>query len=164
MKDKKYLFPINKIPYLKSKKSTNRCIFCELLKGSADFENLIIFSNEIISLTLNLYPYNPAHLMIFPNRHIEDIRELNKDEELEIMKFTKKSMNMIDDLYQPGGYNLGYNIGETSGASINHLHMHIVPRFPNELGFIDVISGSKIIVEDPQKTMLKLKKAIKKYI
>ncbi|HOJ49467.1 MAG TPA: HIT domain-containing protein [Spirochaetota bacterium] len=160
----KNLFPINKIPYLKNKKNINHCILCEIIKGSCIEKDLTIYKNALISIMLNLYPYNPGHIMILPNRHIEDIRELNDNEEKNITYYTKKIMDLLEKEYNSQSFNIGYNIGKFSGASISHLHLHIVPRYPNELGFIDIISGSKLIVEDPTLTRDKLREVIKKYI
>ncbi len=153
------------MPYLKNKKFRQQnCILCKILEGSKEINNLLIFKGQLASITLNLYPYNPGHMMIFPNRHIVDIRDLTENEEKEISKLTNASMNTLDELYGPGGYNIGYNIGESSGASINHLHRHLVPRYPNELGFIDVIGGAKVIIEDPIKTLEKFKIKISEHL
>ncbi|HCL57872.1 MAG TPA: histidine triad (HIT) protein [Spirochaetia bacterium] len=155
---RKHLFPLNKISYLKDKKfREENCILCKIIEKDSQVFNLLVYEGKKAAVTLNLYPYNAGHLMIFPMRHIEDIREMSKEEEDEISILTKISMNLLDKIYSPGGYNLGYNIGKASGASIAHIHRHVVPRFPNELGFIDILSGSKIIVEDPKQTLLKLK-------
>jgi ATP adenylyltransferase len=59
----------------------------------------------------------------------------------------------------PSGYNIGYNVGEASGASIEHLHQHVVPRYSRELGFVDITAGAKIIIEDPEVTLQNLKAA-----
>jgi ATP adenylyltransferase len=106
--------------------------------------------------SLNLYPYNPGHLIVFPERHVLDIRELSDQETLRFLSLTKICMEVLDKLYQPQGYNLGCNIGAVSGASIIHLHQHIVPRYPRELGLIDIIGGARVIVEDPTATREKL--------
>jgi ATP adenylyltransferase len=100
--------------------------------------------------------------MIFPKRHVVDVRELKEGEVLEIHRLAKMSLDILDELYKPSGYNLGYNIGSFSGASIEHIHLHIVPRYRNELGFIDIIGGSKIIVEEPSLTKEKLWEAFGK--
>ncbi|PKL15142.1 MAG: hypothetical protein CVV50_01080 [Spirochaetae bacterium HGW-Spirochaetae-6] len=119
---------------------------------------------ELVSISLNLYPYNPGHLMIFPHRHIEDLREIAPEEETELSYLTKLSLNLLEKVYQATGFNLGYNMGPFSGASINHLHLHIVPRYPNEVGFLDILSGTKLIVEEPQLTQSRLKAEIAKMI
>ena len=68
-------------------------------------------------------------------------------------------MDILDKEYMPQGFNIGFNIGEASGASIAHLHRHIVPRYKNELGFIDIVGGAKIYIEDPKETVKKIKKS-----
>ena len=151
------LFPLNKMGYIKDKdyRKTN-CILCQILEKNSNIKNLLIFQGKLACVTLNLYPYNPGHLMIFPYRHILDIRSLTTDEEQAISLLTKTALNILEKIYFAGGFNIGYNIGESSGASIAHLHLHIVPRYPNELGFIDILSGSKLIIEDPEQTKEKL--------
>lgn len=162
---RKYLFAVNKISYLKNKLFREQnCIFCKISEKSPEVLNLSIYQGKTVTITLNLYPYNPGHLMIFPNRHVEDIRNLKEEEEQEISRLTKVCMNVLDELYAPQGYNIGYNIGKSSGASISHIHLHIVPRFPNELGFIDVIGGAKLCVENPSETLENFRKTILKYI
>ncbi len=84
---------------------------------------------------------------------------MSDEEQVGIQNLLNRSLDILDDLYTPHGYNVGYNIGHFSGASIPHLHMHIVPRYENELGFIDIIAGSKLIVEDPVITQKRLREA-----
>jgi ATP adenylyltransferase len=127
-------------------------------------ENLLLFKGENGSVSLNLYPYNPGHLMIFPNRHLEDLRELTAEEENSINRLTRGCLDMVTDLYRTDSFNIGYNMGPFSGASIQHLHLHIVPRYPNELGFADVLAGTKLIVEEPTVTAEKLKEKILDYL
>ncbi len=114
-----------------------------------------------MTVALNLYPYNPGHLMIFPNRHIENIEELFRDEVIEMHRLTVLSIKVLQKNYHSQGFNIGYNLGDSSGASIKHLHRHIVPRYKNELGFVDILGGSKIFVEDPKHALEKLKKAFR---
>ncbi len=153
------IFSINKMLYCKGGRPEVDCIFCEIVKKTGKVIELEIFRNDLVIIVANLYPYNPGHLLISPIRHVNDPRNLNKEESSEIDLFMKKSMDILDDLYQPHGFNAGYNIGSFGGASIEHLHLHIVPRYENELGFVDIIGGSKIYIEDPVETMEKLKKA-----
>jgi ATP adenylyltransferase len=71
-----------------------------------------------------------------------------------------RTMGILDEIYNPRGYNIGYNVGATSGASIEHLHCHLVPRHRNETGVVEMVSeGSRVIVEDPNVTLEKLRDA-----
>ena len=53
---------------------------------------------------------------------------------------------------KPSGYNIGYNMGLAAGASIEHLHLHIIPRYPREIGIAELIAGSRVLVQHPRET------------
>ena len=159
---KKHLFIPSKIDYVRGKRPEVDCILCAILTHDKRVVDSIVFQTDLMAIALNLYPYNPGHLMIFPNRHIEDLTELSQEEVLEMHRLTILVVNILKELYHPQGFNIGYNLGESSGASIKHLHRHIVPRYKNELGFVDILAGSKIYVEDPSRVLTKLKEAFQK--
>ncbi len=158
------LFSVNKMEYFKGKRPGVECILCEIVKETGKVKELTVFRGKYAVVSVNKYPYNSGHLLIFPVRHITDYRELSIEEEKEISYLLKKSLDILDKLYRPSGYNFGYNMGEFSGASIAHIHMHVIPRYINELGFIDIVGGAKIIVEDPVLTMKRLREEFKRYI
>lgn len=150
------LFAPDKLPYAQGERPGVPCILCAVRDGDNRVKNLEVWRGKNSIITLNLYPYSPGHLMIFPKRHIKDIREIDRMEMDEINRFIHLSLDILDDLYSPNGYNIGYNMGDASGASMEHLHLHIVPRYRNEIGFIDIINGARVIVEDPNRTKAKL--------
>ena len=160
---KKNLFVPSKGEYVKGKRPAVECILCSIMQNDPEVINLEIVRSKNFIIAVNLYPYNPGHLMIFPNRHIEEIEKLSLSEVSELHKLTIISLKVLKNLYNPHGFNIGYNLGKGSGSSIKHLHLHIVPRYENELSFIDVLSGSKIIVEEPKDTVQRLKREYKKY-
>jgi ATP adenylyltransferase len=164
MSFKTQLFIPNKMGYLKgSKRPKVECILCCIVENDPRVTNLTVYQNELMGCSLNLYPYNPGHLMLFPVRHVEDPRDLTEEEQQEMIRMRNFAMGVLEKIYQPNGFNIGYNVGFASGASIAHLHQHIVPRYNRELGFVDIIGGSKIIVEDPSKTLESIKAAFKAY-
>jgi len=151
------LFVPNKMPYAKGKNRPDvTCILCAIVKKDEKVERLEVHRTELFTISLNLYPYSPGHLLIFPNRHVLDMRELTSEEVLRLHELQCLCFEVLTHAYQPRGYNGGYNMGDASGASIPHLHLHVVPRYPRELGFIDVIGGARIIIEDPNATQGKL--------
>ncbi|HEB30810.1 MAG TPA: HIT domain-containing protein [Spirochaetes bacterium] len=156
------LFSVNKLQYIKEKSTGTGCILCSIANRDTDVVNLVVAEGKKTAVCVNRFPYNSGHLLIFPKRHITDYRDFLEEEELEINKFLRASLDVLDSTYSPSGYNFGYNTGEFAGASISHLHMHVIPRYRNELGFIDIIGGAKILVENPAQTMKKLKKAFGK--
>jgi len=159
MLKRKNLFVPNKMEYVRGKKPNVECILCSILKGDPEVIELLVYRTDLFGVTVNLYPYNAGHVMIFPIRHIIDPREYINSEILEINELQNVTLNILQSLYTPMGFNIGYNLGLTSGQSIPHLHLHIVPRYPNEVGFMDIIGGAKIVVENPVDTKNKVKKA-----
>ena len=122
------------------------------------------YQDEIANICLNLFPYNPGHLMVFPIRHFTDYRDITDEEVIHISNLIKKCQNMLDDLRNPTGYNIGLNLGEYSGASIKHIHFHVVPRYPSELGYIDIIGKSRVMVQGVSDVYEQLIKNVDKYL
>jgi ATP adenylyltransferase len=99
--------------------------------------------------------------MIFPKKHLEHYRELSVTLAAEIHRVTQKCLDVLDRQYHPHGFNVGWNLGKGSGASIPHLHCHIVPRYAGEAGFIDLLGDTRVIVEHPRDTQARLRKAFR---
>lgn len=157
--ERKNLFIPNKRDYVMGDKPKVDCILCSVVDRDGKVCSLEVFRDDTVIVSANLYPYNPGHLMICPLRHIEDIRDLTQDEERRISEVLRMSLNALEKMYTPGGFNVGYNFGPASGASIKHIHMHVVPRFHSEVGFLDILSGARIIVEDPCVLVKNLREA-----
>ncbi len=143
--------------YVKGKRPQVECILCALLSHDEKITDTLLWEGDSFAIALNLYPYNPGHIMIFPKRHVEDLNGLTEEEGLRLFYLTNKAKEILQREYGPCGFNIGFNIGPCSGASISHIHLHIVPRYKNELSFMDVLGGAKVIVEDPITTRDKLR-------
>ena len=97
-------------------------------------------------MVLNLYPYNPGHLMVVPYRRVSELEDLTEDESAELMAFTQKAIRVMKAVSRPHGFNVGLNLGTSAGGSLaEHLHMHVVPRWGGDANFITIIGGSKVI-------------------
>ena len=156
------LFSINKIKYARGERPDVDCILCGISNKDEKVENLTIATTELSIVSVNLYPYNPGHLIIFPKRHLLSITEVTEEEIIDIHKLTVKSITILSKAWRAAGFNVGYNIGKNSGGSIPHIHQHIVPRFPNEVGFLDVFCNTRIVIYDPyqmKEEIIKLWKA-----
>lgn len=151
-----YFFSFDKIAYLKGKRPEG-CILCLIRDGSADVERLVVAETMHFVVSVNLYPYNPGHLIVFPKQHIFDIRSLGPDERIELNTLTNRCLDALDKSHQPTGYNIGYNMGLDAGASIDHLHLHIIPRYPHEVGIVELMAGSRVLVEDPRTTLIRVR-------
>jgi ATP adenylyltransferase len=152
-----YLFNTSKRDYVTKEKKRDGCILCAVRDGSNGVESLELFRDSWSFITLNLFPHNAGHLLIVPLRHVTDYLELTDEELLSITNLTRKSLRILNDYFSPAGYNMGYNLGEGSGASIDHIHMQLVPRYRNEIGFLEVLSGTRISVHNPMDVFEDLK-------
>ncbi len=155
--DRNYLFNKNKLNYVRGEKPDVDCILCAIASRSPEVNNLEIYRTDRFVVSINLYPYNPGHVMIFPVRHVEKYSDITDEEALEMHHLTVKTISVLKDEYNPAGYNIGCNLGNGSGASIPHIHQHIVPRYGNEAGFIDAIAGTRLFVVDPVEMMKSLR-------
>lgn len=159
MKLEKHRVVANKLSYSRGNRPAVDCILCAVARNDPAVANLMLYRCPGHFITLNLYPYNPGHLMIVPEGHYLDVRELSDTEVLTTYRLQTLALRVLDKVYRPGGYNVGYNIGQSSGASIPHIHLQIVPRYGSEVGFFDILSDSRVIVEDPHVTRERLTEA-----
>jgi len=118
------------------------CPFCRVSTEADD--QLVVARGEAVYAVLNLYPYNPGHLLVCPYRHVADYTDLDDDETVELARFTQTAMRMIRRVSGAHGFNLGMNQGTVAGAGIAaHLHQHVVPRWGGDANFMPVIGKTK---------------------
>ena len=112
----------------------------------SDEDGLVVARGELVYAVLNLYPYNPGHLMVVPYRRVSELEDLTDKETAELMAFTQKAIRVIKNVSRPHGFNVGLNLGESAGGSLaEHLHVHVVPRGGGDAHFITIIGDSKVI-------------------
>jgi ATP adenylyltransferase len=137
-----------------------KCIFCRYA-GQApahDRANLLLLRGAQCFVILNRYPYNSAHLMIVPYRHLHDVTRLSAEECGEMMALLQRMVAALDAEYHPQGFNVGMNLGATAGAGIaDHLHMHVVPRWTGDTNFMPVVGQTKVLPEALEQTYDRLK-------
>lgn len=116
------------------------------IPAMSDEDGLMVARGDLVYAVLNLYPYNPGHLMVVPYRRVSELEDLTVDETAELMAFTQKAIRVIKGVSRPHGFNVGLNLGTSAGGSLaEHLHMHVVPRWGGDANFITIIGGSKVI-------------------
>ncbi len=121
------------------------CPFCRI-PTLDDAAGLIVARGELVYAVLNLFPYNPGHLMVVPYRHLPDYTELGDAEMVEFGAFTSRAMTVLRKVSGPHGFNVGMNAGVSAGAGIAaHLHQHVVPRWGGDANFMPVIGGTKVL-------------------
>jgi ATP adenylyltransferase len=111
-----------------------------------DEDGLVVARGELVYVVLNLYPYNPGHLMVVPYRRVSELEDLTEAESAQLMAFTQQAIRVIKSVSRPHGFNVGLNLGTSAGGSLaEHLHMHVVPRWGGDANFITIIGDSKVI-------------------
>lgn len=154
-----YFFNFDKMEYVRGKRPIG-CILCLIRDGSEEVVDLTVYRDQHFTITVNLYPYNPGHVMIFPNRHITDIREFTAEEVQRVHQLTTLALATLEETHHPAAFNMGYNMGPAAGASIDHLHLHLIPRYPRETGIADLVAGKRVLVEDPRVTSQRIAEAM----
>jgi ATP adenylyltransferase len=136
------------------------CVFCAMTEAPPDHdrENLVLYRGDHCFVVLNLYPYNPAHLMVVPYAHSGDLGALALEVADELFALTRRAVALIGAEYTPQGFNLGMNLGRIAGAGIaEHLHMHVVPRWSGDSNFMPVVGQTRLIPEDLDATYTRLR-------
>lgn len=119
------------------------CPFCTAPSRS-DEESLIVHRGEHAFVILNLYPYNPGHLLVCPYRHIPFYDDATEAETMEIAQLTQLAMKVLREVSHNDGFNIGINQGKVGGAGIaDHLHQHILPRWSGDTNFLPIIAQTK---------------------
>jgi len=125
------------------------CVFCEEALGEiAEAESLLVHRGDTAVVVLNKYPYSSGHLMVAPIRHVGELASLTSDEALETHRLAVGCLDALGALYGPSGFNLGWNLGHAAGAGIaDHVHLHVVPRWPGDTNFMPVLADVKVVPE-----------------
>jgi len=139
-------------------KSKEDCFLCNAANCIwPDEETYVVARRSLCFAVLNLYPYNNGHLLVSPNRHISDLLHLTSEETTDIMSLIQEVVFALKVVYKPHGFNIGANIGDSSGAGLpDHIHFHIVPRWNGDTSFISVIADTKVVsvaIEDTWKEL-----------
>jgi ATP adenylyltransferase len=135
------------------------CIFCRAAR--CDDDELTLVRGERAIAMLNRYPYTSGHLMVAPRQHTADLAALDAATLAEMMALTQRVMRALDVTYHPHGCNIGMNLGEAAGAGIvDHLHMHLVPRWRGDTNFMAVAGDVRVLPEDLGTTCGKLRQAL----
>ncbi|MBO1268672.1 HIT family protein [Arthrobacter cavernae] len=128
-------------------KGKDDCPFCVAPQRS-DEESLIVYRGKTCYVVLNLFPYNPGHLLVCPYRHVPDYTDITAEETAEFAELTQTAMRVLRKVSNPSGFNLGINQGITGGAGIAaHLHQHVVPRWGGDGNFFPIIAQTKAITQ-----------------
>jgi ATP adenylyltransferase len=122
------------------------CIFCTKPRHSNSREALVLTRTKHSLVMLNKYPYNNGHLLLAPKRHERQLEDLPEDEHSDLQQALRRSLAIVRAVLNPGGINLGMNLGKCAGAGVeNHLHWHVVPRWEGDTNFMPVLDDTRVM-------------------
>jgi len=146
---------------LAPKKPDDSSIFVQIAQSSDDEENLVIFRDRTCYAVLNRYPYTGGHVLVVPYKKVADFNGLTDEELLDLMKLTRRCQNAMTKTMKPDGFNIGVNLGKCAGAGIlDHVHIHIVPRWNGDTNFMPVIANMTVVPEALQEIAARLRAAL----
>jgi len=144
--------------YITAPKTSGGCVFCDALFGSDDRKSLLLARRDQAFLILNRYPYAAGQLMAVINRHVGTLPEAATGEMAGAMELVSLAISILSAEYRPEGFNVGLNQGRVAGAGIvDHLHIHVVPRWNGDNAFISVVGDTRVLPEALETTYDRLK-------
>ena len=148
-----YLWSPWRMEYILTPKNDEGCIFCDGLSQPDNPGNLIVHRGSLAFVMLNRFPYTSGHLMIVPFEHQPSLEMLEAATRSEMMELMTRAVEVLRFVYHPQGFNLGANIGELAGAGIvDHVHLHIVPRWGGDTNFMTALGNTRVIPESLEET------------
>lgn len=136
------------------------CVFCNSAARTPTIETLCVYQTKHIQVLLNKFPYNNGHLLVIPKRHVGNIWDLTDKEYQDVFHWIRLSIQIIYEVYECDGVNMGLNHGSVAGAGIpEHIHFHIIPRWQGDVNFFPLIAECKVIIESLEDSYKKLRKA-----
>jgi len=134
-----------RMAYVREAGTSEGCPFCAMVRGERGDELLVVRADYCF-VAMNLFPYNPGHLMVLPHRHVSDLTELTPGESAELTALTQQAIRATREISTPHGFNVGLNLGSAAGGSISaHLHQHVVPRWGGDANFMTVVGRTKTL-------------------
>jgi ATP adenylyltransferase len=138
------------------------CVFCDAPRRPYE-ESLVVCQGALCYVVLNKFPYNNGHLMVVPNRHVDTLTALTPAERHEVADLTALAEAALREAYHPQGINAGINLGRPAGAGIvEHLHVHLVPRWSGDANFMTVVGETRVLPETLEDSARRLRPIFEK--
>ena len=126
----------------------NSNFLSEAAAASDDAEHLVVTRRKNAFLMMNRYPYAVGHLMAVPYRKVADLSVLGENEVIELWNLITHAQRLLQVTMKAQGFNVGLNLGESAGAGVvDHLHIHIVPRWTGDTNFMPMLASTRTISE-----------------
>jgi ATP adenylyltransferase len=138
-------------------RESNECVFCVLSKEPVDESTGVLLKTAYTFVVLNAFPYGSGHLLVLPLRHVAEMEDLSDEEYADFSSVLRDTVVALKKTYEPGGMNVGMNIGNAAGAGIpKHLHAHALPRWNGDTNFMTTIGETRVLPESLASTWAKV--------
>lgn len=135
------------------------CVFCDALSRADGPSNWVVRREPHAFVILNIYPYNSGHVMVCPSRHATSLCDLAPEEGAALFSLAARTDRALRASMGAEGVNLGANLGRAAGGSIDHVHLHLVPRWTGDTNFMPVCAETKVMVQMLETTWDRLRAA-----
>lgn len=151
-----------RIEYILSPKpQLSESLFQSIAQSSDDVGNYVIARDRTCYALLNRYPYTGGHLMVVPYKQSPDLDGLTDEEVSDLWKLVRRCIAVLKSEIKPEGFNVGINLGKVAGAGIiEHVHIHIVPRWSGDVNFMAVIADTSVVPQALTELAAKLRAAM----
>src|SRR6266481_1554533 len=141
--------------------SSDPSLFARIAQSNDDEANYVIVRDRTCYALLNTYPYTGGHLMVVPYKQAPDFDGLTDEEHRDLLLLTRRCQGALAKVMKPEGFNIGVNLGNVAGAGIiQHLHIHVVPRWNGDTNFMPVLAGTTVLPEALTELAAKLRAAL----
>jgi histidine triad (HIT) family protein len=123
------------------------CLFCKIISG--EISTYKVYEDEDVLAFLDIEPLTKGHTVIVPKAHVENLLDLDDEKVKKLFLVVKKIAQNLKDKLSLEGMNIGINMGEVAGQAMNHLHIHILPRYEGDGGG----SVHSIVNNSPTETL-----------
>ena len=140
------------------------CVFCQALDPQTPSDYILHLGDHVF-VVLNKYPYSNGHVMVVLRRHVGRMEDATPDELQELIRMTRLAEMTLTEVYHAHGINVGINVGRPAGAGvIDHLHVHLVPRWEGDTNFMSVVADTRVVPEDLATSLNRLKPVFERLV
>lgn len=108
------------------------CLFCSI--AGKEVPSAVIYEDDFALAFLDIHPLSLGHTVVIPKNHAENIISLPKELVGPVFLAVQKTAALLSNALVPKGFTIGINHGKVSGQTIDHLHIHIIPRYEGDGG------------------------------
>lgn len=108
----------------------NDCLFCKLIQGKLPIEK--VYEDENTLALLDIHPINRGHTLVVPKKHYTNIHDTPPEDFEHVMKAVQMLAAKIKTAVGAEGINIGINNGSAAGQIVDHLHVHVIPRWSDD--------------------------------